>query len=308
MVTALYTHPVFFEHDTGLGHPECAERLHAVWRALEAEIFSGLARLECPEVSDEQLERVHPRSYIETIAGKIPEEGRVFLDADTLISPASGEAARRAAGGVCAAVDAVMGGEFRNAFCAVRPPGHHAEPTRAMGFCIFNNVAIGALQAKVEHGLDRVAVVDFDVHHGNGTQAVFHKDKALYYASLHEYPLYPGTGAADERGVGNILNLTLPAHSGSREMRDAVGDRLIPALDLFRPEFLLISAGFDAHVRDPLANLHWTDEDYAWITGELLGVAERHAGNRVVSVLEGGYDLTGLAGGVARHVGTLMAG
>jgi acetoin utilization deacetylase AcuC-like enzyme len=308
MTTAIFSHPICLEHDTGLGHPERADRLRAVFHALEAEKFAYLVRLEAPKATREQLELVHAKAYVDTVFSKIPEEGRVYLDADTLISPASGEAALRAAGAVCAAVDGVMAGEIANAFCACRPPGHHAEPARAMGFCLFNNIAIGACHARQAHGLTRVAVVDFDVHHGNGTQAAFQRDPDLFYGSLHQYPLYPGTGGAEERGVGNILNLTLPPDSGGAEMREAVESSLMPALDAFRPELLLISAGFDAHDHDPLANLHWTEADYEWITAQLLGMAKRHCGGRLVSVLEGGYDLGGLAAAAATHVQTLMTG
>jgi acetoin utilization deacetylase AcuC-like enzyme len=308
MKTALYSHPICLEHDTGLGHPERADRLRAVMDALEAEEFAYLMRLEAPKAAREQLELVHAKAYVDMVFNKIPEEGRVFLDADTLISPASGEAALRAAGAVCAAVDGVMAGDYANAFCACRPPGHHAEPARAMGFCLFNNVAIGARHAREAHGLSRVAVVDFDVHHGNGTQAAFERDAGLFYVSMHQSPLYPGTGAADERGVGNILNVPLTPLSDGQAMREAVEKHVIPALDGFRPELLMISAGFDAHDRDPLANLHWTEPDYEWITGQLLAVANRHCEGRTVSTLEGGYDLKGLADAAAAHVRTLMTG
>ncbi len=223
------------------------------------------------------------------------------------LAPGSREAALRAAGAVTAAVDAVMAGEGGNAFCAVRPPGHHAEPDRAMGFCIFNNVAVGALRAHQVHGCDRVAVIDFDVHHGNGTQAMFAADARLFYASTHQWPLYPGTGARDERGAaGNIVNAPLPANAGSADFRFVVAEFVLPALEEFRPDFLFISAGFDGHSRDPLAALNLFEEDYAWVTDKLTGLAARHCQGRVVSVLEGGYDLEALASSSAVHVQALM--
>jgi acetoin utilization deacetylase AcuC-like enzyme len=248
----------------------------------------------------------HPASFVEAVLGTIPPAGRHELDADTLVSPGSGEAALRAAGAVVAAVDAVVGGKAKNAFCAVRPPGHHAEAAQAMGFCIFNNIAIGALHARVAHGLARVAVIDFDVHHGNGTQHLFERDPSLFYASTHQWPLYPGTGAAEERGVGNVVNAPLPSHSGSVEFRAAFERKILPALDRFAPELVLISAGFDAHQDDPLASLMLTEDDYAWVTAALAEVARTHAKGRIVSALEGGYDLRALAASAAVHVRALM--
>jgi len=306
MTTRLYTHPVCMEHSGGRHHPESPERLKAVLAALEAPAFAALQRQEAPPATDAQIARVHPQAYIDKIVELAPAEGLVRLDADTAMSPASLEAARRAAGAVCAAVDAVMGGEIRNAFCAVRPPGHHAEPTRPMGFCIFNSIAVGALHARVVHGLRRIAVIDFDVHHGNGTEATFRADAELVYVSTHQSPLYPGTGAFSDRGVGNIFNAPLPPFSGSEAFREAFSGMLLPALRAFEPEFLLISAGFDAHKNDPLANLELVEDDYAWITAELMALAERHAEGRVVSTLEGGYNLEALAASAAAHVTTLM--
>jgi acetoin utilization deacetylase AcuC-like enzyme len=237
----------------------------------------------------------------------VPQSGHVAIDADTVLSPASGAAALRAAGAVVAAVDAVMAKEADNAFCAVRPPGHHAEPGRAMGFCLFNNVAIGALRAREVHGLARVAVIDFDVHHGNGTQAAFATDGSLFYASTHQYPLYPGTGAVNETGVGNIVNVPLRPMSGSGPFRLAMSQRILPALDVFRPELVLISAGFDAHKNDPLAQLLLKEADYTWVTEKLLDIAYRHAEGRLVATLEGGYDLAALGASVAAHVRVLMS-
>ena len=306
MSTLLFYHSAFLQHDTGIGHPERADRLRAIMHKLEGEEFFHLDRRVAPTATIEQLSRVHDKEYITEILHAEPKHGHAYLDGDTLMSPGSGEAALRAAGAVCAAVDAVMRGEARNAFCAVRPPGHHAERDRAMGFCLFNNVAVGALQARTVHGVRRVAVVDFDVHHGNGTQAMFAADRELFYASTHEWPLYPGTGHPRETGLGNIMNLTMPPDAGSLEFRMAVEQELIPALDRFAPDLLMISAGFDAHRADPLASLNLVDQDYEWVTERLCGVANRHSGGRLVSTLEGGYDLAALANATAAHVRALM--
>jgi acetoin utilization deacetylase AcuC-like enzyme len=307
VTTALYTHAVCLEHDTGAGHPERKQRLSAVLRALEADAFKALRRVEAPTATLEQIERVHDAAYVRQALAAIPRSGMVHLDGDTVVSPASGEAALRAAGAVTAAVGAVLRGEVKNAFCAVRPPGHHAERDTAMGFCVFNNIAIGAAEARAVHGLQRVAVVDFDVHHGNGTQHMFDHDGGLFFASTHQMPLYPGTGARSERGVGNICNAPLPPGAGSAEFRRAMDEIVIPALEKFAPELLLISAGFDAHRRDPLASLEFETEDYAWATARLCAVAERQCGGRVVSTLEGGYDLEALAESAAAHVQALLA-
>jgi acetoin utilization deacetylase AcuC-like enzyme len=307
MTTLLYTHPACLEHDPGSHHPESPARLRAVLAALSGPQFAALKRREAPEAAIDDLLRVHPRRHVERILKAVPNSGHVAIDADTVLSPASGRAAQRAAGAVIAAVDAVVAGEADNAFCAVRPPGHHAEPNRAMGFCLFNNAAIGALRARDVHGLERVAVVDFDVHHGNGTQAAFEADESLFYASTHQYPLYPGTGAATETGVGNIVNAPLRPMSGSGPFRRAIGERVLPALDDFRPELVLISAGFDAHQDDPLAQLMLDEADYAWVTEKLVEIAGRHARGRIVSTLEGGYDLAALGASAAAHVRALMA-
>lgn len=309
MSTILYTHRACAEHDMGPMHPECPARLKAVLEALNADEFKALERREAPRAEIDQIARVHSRDYVDRLLAAIPRSGLVQLDPDTAVCPRSGEAAVRAAGAVCAAVDAVIGGEAGNAFCAVRPPGHHVEPSRPMGFCLFNNVAIGAEQARAVHGLHRVAVVDFDVHHGNGTQAMFWGDKDLFYASSHQSPHYPGTGAASERGIaGNIVNAPLPPFTGSAGFRRAMQGIILPALAEFAPEFLFISAGFDAHAADPLASLELTEDDFAWATRQLMNVADEHCGGRVVSTLEGGYDLAALARSAAAHVRTLMAG
>ena len=289
-------------------HPECPDRLRAVLSALEAEEFASLLRESAPEATVEQLTRVHPQNYVEAILAIRPEIGEMVpLDGDTSMGEGSAEAALRAAGAGLMAVDAVMEGWARSAFAAVRPPGHHAEPTRPMGFCLFNNAAVAALHARVRWGLKRVAVLDFDVHHGNGTQAVFESDPGLFYASSHQSPCYPGTGHAWEHGVaGNIVNAPLRPGDGSVAFRAVWERTILPALDKFVPELLIISAGFDAHRDDPLAQLRVETADYAWLTDRFVTLAERHCGGRVVSMLEGGYDLNALAASAAVHVRGLM--
>ena len=307
MTTLLYTHPACLDHDPGDYHPESPARLRAVLEALESPEFAALERREAPEAALDDIARVHPRALVERLLEAVPQSGHVGIDADTIMSPGSGQAALRAAGAVAAAVDAVVAGEAANAFCAVRPPGHHAEPGRPMGFCLFNNVAVGALRARQVHGIERIAVIDFDVHHGNGTQARFWDDPALLYASTHQSPLYPGTGAAHETGSGgNIINAPLPPGAGSEHFRAAVSRAIIPALGAFSPQLVLISAGFDAHKSDPLAQLQLDESDYAWVTEQLLEIARRHAGGRVVSTLEGGYNLAALGTSAAVHVRGLM--
>jgi acetoin utilization deacetylase AcuC-like enzyme len=308
VATALITHPACLEHDTGPYHPETSERLRAVLAALEAPEFSDLIRETAPLASIEQLSRVHPRDYVEAILAIQPDLGEpVQIDGDTVMSAGSAEAAGRAAGGACMAVDAVMEGWARAAFAAVRPPGHHAEPNKPMGFCLFNNAAVAAMHARVRWGVERVAVVDFDVHHGNGTQAMFAADAGLFYGSSHQHPCYPGTGEASERGVAeNIINVQLRARDAGPAFRAAWGDTIIPALNRFAPGLLIISAGFDAHIADPLAQLRVETQDFAWLTEQLVAVAEKHCGGRVVSVLEGGYDLNALAAATAAHVRALM--
>ncbi|MDJ0893760.1 MAG: histone deacetylase family protein [Alphaproteobacteria bacterium] len=308
MTTLLYTHPACAEHDPGSYHPESPARLEAVLHAFEQEAFSYLERQEAPEGQLSDIELAHPPAYVEQTLDAIPSTGHVGLDGDTIVSSGSRDAALRAVGAICAAVDAVAGGEARNAFCAVRPPGHHAEAQIAMGFCLFNNVAIGALHARRVHGLRRVAVVDFDVHHGNGTQHMFETDETLFYASTHQWPLYPGTGAASERGVGNIVNVPLAPMSGSAEFRTGMEDKILPALTAFDPDMVLVSAGFDAHRADPLASLNLVEDDFAWATTRLAQVADTHCDGRLVSTLEGGYNLRALSLSAAAHVRALMAG
>ena len=306
MTTLIYHHQACSEHDMGYGHPECPARLHAIFGALKTPPFAGLQWREAPAATLEQLSRVHPNTYVDRVLAAVPQQGLRALDPDTALSPRSGEAALRAAGAACAAVDAIMAGEANSAFCAVRPPGHHAEPSRAMGFCVFNNAAIGAVHARAVHGLDRVAVIDFDVHHGNGTQAAFQAQPEYLYMSSHQSPLYPGTGRRNERGVGNIVNVPLAPYSGSADFRQAWTGIMAPALREFRPDFIFISAGFDAHEMDPLAQLELTNEDYDWITREILDVAAECCAGRVVSTLEGGYNLSALAASVALHVKAMM--
>ncbi|MGQ0662967.1 MAG: histone deacetylase family protein [Pseudomonadota bacterium] len=305
MTTLVLSHSACLGHDPGTYHPESPARLEAVLAGL-AEV-RGLERREAPLAEDRHLRLAHAGAYVEAVLATIPRAGRCGLDPDTVVSPGSGEAALRAAGAVVAAVDAVCKGEAKNAFCAVRPPGHHAEAARAMGFCLFNNVAVGALHARAAHGLARVAVVDFDVHHGNGTQHMFERDPSLFYASTHQYPFYPGTGAAGERGIGNVVNVPLASHSGGPEFRAAFTKEILPALDKFAPELVIVSAGFDAHEADPLASLMLREEDYEWVTAALAEVARTHAKGRIVSALEGGYDLKALAASAAAHVAALMA-
>jgi acetoin utilization deacetylase AcuC-like enzyme len=308
VATALITHPACLDHDTGPYHPENAERLRAVLQALEAPEFSDLLREQAPLATVEQISRVHPRAYVEAILAVQPELGEpVQIDGDTVMSEGSAEAAQRAAGGACHAVDAVMEGWARSAFAAVRPPGHHAEPNRPMGFCLFNNAAVAAMHARAHWGVQRVAVVDFDVHHGNGTQAFFAADPDLFYASTHQSPCYPGTGEVWETGAANnIVNVPLRPRDGGPAFRRAWGDVIIPALEAFAPGLLIVSAGFDAHIADPLAQLRLENADFAWITQELVAVADRHCGGKIVSVLEGGYDLDALAAAAAIHVRGLM--
>jgi acetoin utilization deacetylase AcuC-like enzyme len=308
MSTILYTHKSAAEHDTGYGHPERSDRIRSVWRALEVSGFDGLDRRDAPEAAVAQIARIHREDYVAALLDAVPQQGYVRIDPDTTMSPASGDAALHAVGAVVAAVDAVVGGEATNAFCAMRPPGHHAEPGRGMGFCLFNNVAIGAAHARHAHGIDRVAIVDFDVHHGNGTQAAFWSDPSVLFASSHEYPFYPGTGAEDEVGQGNIFNVPLASGAGGVEFRRGMERIVLPALERFAPGLIIISAGFDAHARDPLASIRLDDEDFAWITRKLVDIAGELCDGRIVSSLEGGYDLDALSTSVSAHVTELLKG
>jgi len=302
MTTALITHEDCYGHVTPPGHPEQVARLDAVLNALAG---MDLTRVKAPLVADGDLLRVHPKSYIDAVRAAAPDAGWRSLDGDTHMSVGSLAAAYRAAGAVVRAVDMVLGGEAANAFAAVRPPGHHAERETAMGFCLFGTVAVGARHALDHHGLSRVAIVDFDVHHGNGTQDLVADDPRILFCSSHQSPLYPGTGAADETGCGNVLNVPLPGGTGSDGFRAAYTSAILPRLDAFAPELVIVSAGFDAHRADPLAGMELATGDFAWVTERLCDVADRHCGGRLVSSLEGGYDLEALGASAAAHVGVL---
>jgi acetoin utilization deacetylase AcuC-like enzyme len=307
LATLLVEHPLFLEHLVPSGHPERPARLDAIRDRLEEPQFARLRRTLAPEATEEDVLAVHPASDVIALREAIPAEGFARIDSDTFVSPKSLQAALRAAGAACLAVDEVVSRAVDNAFCAVRPPGHHAEPGRAMGFCLFNSVAIAARHAQRTHGIGRVAIVDWDVHHGNGTQAAFWSDPTVLYASTHQSPLYPMTGAESETGAGNIVNVPLKAGTRGDEYRAVFDARIVPAIERFQPELILVSAGFDAHWRDPLAGLALTAEDFGWATNRVRDVADRFAGGRIVSVLEGGYDLEGLSESVGAHVAALMA-
>jgi acetoin utilization deacetylase AcuC-like enzyme len=308
MGTLVYTHSACLKHDPGPGHPESPARLEIVLEALQGPGFGALAWREAPLGTREQAMLVHDPDYVDAIAAVAPTAGRVVLDGgDTVMSPGSWEAAMRCIGAACAGVDAVMAGVADNVFCATRPCGHHAEPDRAMGFRIFNQAAIAAVHALRAHGLARVAVVDFDVHHGNGTQAAFFARPELFYASSHQSPLYPGTGLRSEHGVsGNIVNVPLPPGCGSRLFRERIEAEMLPPLRAFGPDFIVVSAGFDAHRLDPLAGLELETDDFGWVTERVVEIAADRCGGRIVSILEGGYSAEGLAGGAAAHVKALM--
>jgi acetoin utilization deacetylase AcuC-like enzyme len=304
--TAFVTHPSCLQHEMGPGHPECPDRLTAIAdEMLACGVDAHVVRYEAPRATAEQIARVHDRAYVEAIEAASPASGLRYLDPDTALNPHSVTAAFHAAGGVVHAVDLVCRGEHRNAFCAVRPPGHHAESRRAMGFCIFNNVAVAAAHALAVHGLSRVAIVDFDVHHGNGTEEMFEDDGRVLMVSTFQYPLYPYSGV--DNPAPNMVNIPLSAGNGGTEFRDAVRKHWLPALDDHEPELILISAGFDAHRDDPLAGLAFVESDYAWVTRELMNVAERHAKGRIVSTLEGGYALPALGRSAVAHVRELVA-
>ncbi|ABI55690.1 histone deacetylase family protein [Alkalilimnicola ehrlichii MLHE-1] len=306
MTTWLITHPACLEHDTGPGHPESIARLQTILTALQSSTFEFLIREPAPRAEVEQLNRVHDPDYVRDILARIPEQGQAFIDSDTVVCPATGEAALRAAGAVCHAVDAVVGGQAQNAFCAVRPPGHHAEPNQAMGFCFFNNIAVGAAHAIAAHGLERVAIMDFDVHHGNGTQTIAERNPKMYYLSTHQAPLFPGTGDPSETGQGNIRNATLEDGDGSEMFRFQFEERILPELHRYKPQLVMISAGFDAHRSDPLATLRLDETDFAWATRELVAIARKYCDGKVVSALEGGYSLNAVGRCARAHVEALM--
>ena len=309
MSTLLITHPACLEHLTPPGHPERPDRLRAVEQALETEKFQSLVRVKAPAANLDVIALCHPMNYIVEIRDATPQEGMVRLDADTSMSPGTFEAALRAVGGAVHAVDEVLTKKATNAFVATRPPGHHAETARPMGFCLFDNAAIAARYAQKEHGIARAAIVDFDVHHGNGSQEIFWADKSIMYCSTHQMPLFPGTGAVGESGEHNtIVNAPLRPGDDGEAFRAAFESRILPRLRDFRPELIVISAGFDAHYRDPLANINLEEEDFAWATQKLMDVADQYAAGRIVSLLEGGYDLQGLGNSAAAHVLALMHG
>lgn len=308
MTTLLVSQRNFESHVTPTGHPERPDRLRAVDGALSHERFARLLRKDAPSGDLTLAELVHHPDYLAALRHVRPAEGVGRIDEDTFISSGSLDAISTGLGGALLALDAVAMGEADNAFCAIRPPGHHAEKDRPMGFCLINTVAIAAREAQRKYGAERVAIVDFDVHHGNGTQDIFEDDPTVFYGSSHQMPLFPGTGAPGETGVGNICNAALTANTGGESMREAYENRILPALEAFAPDFLFISAGFDADYRDPLAQLTWRSDDFGWLTGKLMDVAHRRCGGRVVSLLEGGYDRDGLATGVAAHVGRLIEG
>ncbi|MDB5553359.1 MAG: acetoin utilization protein [Rhizobium sp.] len=308
MTTILYEHPVFLEHHVPPGHPERPDRLRALNAALEHENFKALKRLEAPIANEDAVTLAHPESFLIEVIRSMPEEGVRQIESDTHASPQSLKAALTGIGGAMAGVDDVFAARADNVFVASRPPGHHAEHDKVMGFCLFNNVAIAARHAQKAHGAERVAIIDFDVHHGNGTQDIFWADPDVLYCSTHQMPLYPGTGSRHETGAGNIVNAPLSPNDDSASFRGAVRSRILPALHNFRPDLVIISAGFDAHYRDPLAQINLVGEDFDWITGQLMDIAGKYAGNRVVSVLEGGYDLEGLAESAGLHICRLMKG
>jgi acetoin utilization deacetylase AcuC-like enzyme len=307
MSTLLITHPACLDHLTPLGHPERPDRLRAIERALEAEKFQTLARSQAPLAALETIALCHPMDYITEVREASPREGMIHLDADTAMSPGTFEASLRAAGGAIYAVDEVLTKKAANAFVATRPPGHHAETARPMGFCLFDNAAIAARYAQQRYGIASAAIVDFDVHHGNGSQEIFWSDKTVMYCSTHQMPLFPGTGAVGETGEHNtVVNAPLRPGDGGAAFRAAFETRILPRLSEFKPELVIISAGFDAHMRDPLANINLAEADFVWATQKLMDLADSCAGGRVVSLLEGGYDLQALGNSVAAHVATLM--
>lgn len=308
MTTFYYSNPICLEHLVPAGHPERPDRMKALEAVFEHEHFNTLVRHLAPEAVAEAVLLAHPESYLAKIKAAIPETGFSRIDSDTTASPRSMEAALISVGGAMAAVDAVFKKEADNAFVATRPPGHHAEKNTSMGFCLFNQAAIAARHAQKAYGAERVAIVDWDVHHGNGTQDIFYDDPSVIYCSTHQMPLYPGTGALRETGKGNIFNAPLSANDGSDHFREAFRTRILPALEEARPDLIIISAGFDAHHRDPLAEINLVADDFDWATGKLMDIAGRYSGNRVVSLLEGGYDLVGLAESAAAHVIRLQEG
>ncbi|MQB08534.1 histone deacetylase family protein [Agrobacterium sp. ICMP 6402] len=311
MATRLYEHPIFLEHITPEGHPERPDRLRSLNIALEHPNFERLERKEAPQANEDAVLLAHPEEHLLAVMRQIPQEdGEINrIEADTYVSPKSLQAALTGIGAAMAAVDDVFTGAADNVFVAARPPGHHAETAKAMGFCLFNNVAIAARHAQKKHGAERIAIIDWDVHHGNGTQDIFWNDTSVLFCSTHQMPLYPWSGDKNETGVkNNIVNAPLSPNTGSDHFREAFKSRVLPAIADFSPDLILISAGFDAHHRDPLAQINLVGEDFDWATGRLLEMADKYASNRVVSLLEGGYDLEGLAESAAMHILRMMKG
>jgi acetoin utilization deacetylase AcuC-like enzyme len=308
MTTQFYSHDIFVEHLTPQGHPERPDRIRAVNQALSGETFAPLDRQTTQMADEASFLLAHPEAYVSGLRDKVPDEGQIRVDPDTTMSPRSWDCVRHAVGGGMAAIDAVFAGQADNGFVSARPPGHHAEKVTAMGFCLVNTAAVMARHAQKQHGAERIAIVDWDVHHGNGTQDIFYDDSTVLYASTHQMPLFPGSGGKNETGVGNIHNAPLSPGMGGEDFRAAFRERVLPALDAFQPDLVIISAGFDAHYRDPLANINLDEDDFDWATGKLLDIAARHSDNRLVSLLEGGYDLKGLADSCAAHVKRMMNG
>jgi len=308
MTTRLYTHPLSIEHLTPPGHPERPDRIRALDEAFSNPDFDALKRIDAPEGDPTYFELAHPKSFLEMVKGNIPQEGLAVVDADTSASPKSWDVVLHVTGAAMDAVDSVFEDKCDNVFVSMRPPGHHAEKTTAMGFCLVNNIAIAARYAQEKYGAERVAIVDFDVHHGNGTQDIFYDDPSVLFASTHQMPLYPGSGALNETGAGNIYNAPLSDGDDGSKFKEAFRERILPAVENFAPDFLMISAGFDAHYRDPLAGLNLVDDDFDWATGKLMEISGQYCNNRLVSLLEGGYDLQGLAESASAHVKRLMNG
>ncbi len=305
MKTAFITHPECLEHDTGEDHPECAGRLRAIEDRLVATSLADFLRfVEAPLVTEEQLLRVHTSDYLDLLRVSMPQSGHARLDQDTVVGPGSWRAAFRAAGAVVAAVDLVLGGEVDNAFCSVRPPGHHAEIFRALGFCLFNNIAVGAAHALESHGLSRVAVLDFDVHHGNGTEQMFDQESRILFCSSFQHPFYPFTPLLEN--TPNRVNVPMDASAGSAEFRSGVSEHWLPAIERFQPELIMVSAGYDGHRDDDMSSISLSDADYRWVSEQVVAAAGRSAGNRLVSVLEGGYEFASLARCVDQHLRVLM--
>lgn len=305
MTVTIYTHPSTLNHDTGFSHPERADRVKVILELLKEVPYATLPRAKAAAAGEDQLLLAHPYHYIERIRASIPEKGHAEIDADTIVSPGSWDAALHAAGAVCGAIDDVASGKTTRAFCAMRPPGHHAEPSNSMGFCLFNNIFIGARHAQAAHGFKKIAIVDFDVHHGNGTDVMArHHDGSILYISTHQHPLWPMTGLEEDNDE-SVMNFILPPNSGSEIFRTTYKEKIFSALGQFSPDLLMISAGFDAHRMDPLAQINLETEDFGWITKELCAIADRHAQGRVISVLEGGYNLDALRASVAAHLTAL---